>query len=185
MSLNEAGRTGVKVNLTADGVLGIVTQDPESMLHSMGPDALTLADGNTAFGVPFSVLFYFTHSTTAAVQTTTTTPMSTDAPFKFRVLGVKVRCISSLARDFKTGFGSIRVVIEDGDGSGVWTDILPWSHVGDMESGDVRELEVLNQVPATVSANEGLRCKFESKADSIGNNPTVKFLVEVQGLRVS
>ncbi len=57
MSLNEAGRTGVKVNLTADGVLGIVTQDPESMLHSMGPDALTLADGNTACGVPFSVLF--------------------------------------------------------------------------------------------------------------------------------
>ena len=184
MSLNETGRTGVKVNLTADGVLGIVTQDPESMLHSMGPDGLLLADGNTAFGGPFSMLFYFTHSTTSAVQTTTSTPVTADSPFKFRVLGVKVRCISSLSRDFRTGFGSIRVVVEDGDGSSTWTDILPWSHVGDMESGDVREFGVLNQVPATVAESEGLRCKFESKADSVGNNPTVKFLVEVQGIRV-
>lgn len=185
MSLNEAGRTGAKINLTADGVMGIVTQDPESMLHSQGPDGLLLADGNVAFGVPFSILFYFTHSTTAAVQTTTSTPVSANAPFKFRILGVKVRCISSLSRDFRAGFGSIRVVVEDGDGSGAWTDMLPWSHVGDMESGDVREFMVLNQVPATVSANESLRCKFESKADSVGNNPTVKFLVEVQGLRVN
>lgn len=185
MSLNEQGRTGVKVNLTADGVMGIVTQDPESMLHSQGPNGLLLADGNTCFGVPFSILFYFKHSTTAAVQTTTSTPISTDSPFKFRVLGVKVRCISSLSRDFKTGFGSIRVVVEDGDGSGAWTDVLPWSHVGNMESGGVREFEVLNQAPATIAVNESLRCKFESKADSVGNNPTVKFLVEVQGLRVN
>jgi hypothetical protein len=185
MSLNETGRTGADVNLTGDGVLGIVTQDPESMLHSQGPDGLLLADGNVGFGVPFSMLFYFTHSTTAAVQTTTSTPVSANSPFKFRVLSVKVRCISSLSRDFSNGFGSLRVVVEDGDGSGTWTDILPWSHVGGMESGDVREFSALNQVPATVASNEGLRCKFESKADSMGNNPTVKFLVEVQGLRVN
>lgn len=185
MALTEEGRTGVRVNLTADGVLGIVTQDPESMLHSPGPDALTLADGNTAFGVPFNVLFYFKHSTTPAIQTTTSAPISADSPFKFRVLSVKVRCIASKAREFDAAYGHIKVSLQDGDSSGVWTAILPWSDVGDLESGDVREFSVLHQSTSSLVVNDGLRCRFESKASSVGNNPSVEFLVEAQCLRVS
>lgn len=182
MSLSERGRTGSDVQLFADGVLGITTQNPESMLHSMA--GLTAANGNTAFGVPFSLLFHFTHSTTPAVQTTTATIFSADAPFKFRVLSVKVRCVMGSARDFVPGYGRIRVALEDEDGSGNWTTILPWSDVGGMEAGDVKEFGVLHQATAIVSSDEGLRCRFESKADSVGENPTAAFVVEAQCLRV-
>ncbi len=185
MSLNEAGRTGVKVNLTADGVFGIVTQDPESMLHSSGPDGLLLADGNTCFGVPFVVLFYFKHTTTYATQTTTSTPVSADAPFKFRVLGVKVRCISSDTRDVGPPHGSAKVQVQDGSSAGVWTALLPWTQGGEMDSGSARELNVLHQGPSTIAVNEGLRCQFETQENSIGRHPDVEYLVEVHGIRVS
>lgn len=185
MALTEEGRTGVRVSLTADGVMGIVTQDPESMLHSQGPDGLLLSDGNTSFGTPFSMLFYFKHSTTVAIQTTTSAPISADSPFKFRVLGVKVRCIDGRAREFDPAYGHIKVSLQDGDGSGTWTAILPWSDVGELEPGDVKEFSVLHQATASIATNEGLRCRFESKADSVGNNPTVEFLVEAQCLRVN
>lgn len=185
MSLNEAGRTGVKVNLTADGVMGIVTQDPESMLHSAGPNGLLLADGNTCFGVPFVMLFYFKHTTTYAVQLSTSAPISADSPFKFRVLGVKVRCISSDARDVGPPHGSCKVQVQDGSSGGVWTAVLPWSDVGDMKTGEVREFSVLHQGPSTIAVNDGLRCRFESQESSRGRHPTIEFLVEVQGIRVS
>lgn len=185
MSLIETGRTGVKVTLAADGVMGIVTQDPESMLHSQGPDGLLLADGNTCFGVPFVLMFYFKHTTTYAVQTTTSAPISADAPFKFRVLGVKVRCISSDVRDVGPPHGSAKVQVQDGSSADVWTALLPWSDIGDMNTGDVREFNVLHQGPATIAVNEGLRCRFESQENSLGRHPDVEFLVEVHGLRVN
>jgi hypothetical protein len=183
MALIERGRTGVTVTLAADGVTGVVTQDPEGMLHSIA--GLTNADGNTAFGVPFSMLFYFTHTTTSAAQSTASAPMSTDAPFKFRVLGMKVRCITNWAdRDFRPGYGYLKVSLDDNDGSGNFSSVMPHVDVADMNSGDVREVAVLHQGTSVIDENEGLRCKFESKADSGGTLPTVEFLVEVQCLRV-
>jgi hypothetical protein len=182
MGLEERGRTGVKVNLWGDGIFGVVTQNPESMLHSIA--GLTDADGNTAFGSPFSMLFYFTHTTTAAEQTTNSAPASTNAPWKFRVLGVKVRCISSQGKEFTPEYGHLRVSLQDNDGSSNFTSIIPPIDIGDMETGDVREFPVIYQDTAVIGADEGLRCRFQSKADSGGVLPIVQFLVEVQCLRV-
>lgn len=182
MSLNEAGRTGVKVNLTADGVFGVVTQDPESMLNS--PGGLTDANGNMAFGVPVHLLAYATHSTTAATQATTVTFASDDMPFKLQVLSVKVRCLANRTEDFRDGYGYVAVVVEDSDGASTWTQILTVEQVGDMEPGDVREISVVDHTNAVVDVNEGLRVRVLSEADSFGTNPTATFIVELQCLRV-
>ncbi len=182
MSLNEAGRTGVQVNLTADGVFGVVTQDPESMLSS--PGGLTGVNGGSAFGMPILLLAYASHSTTYAAQTTTVTFTSDGMPYKLRVLGVKVRCLANSPKDFKDGYGYVRASVEDGDGSGVWTSILEVESMGDMETGDVREIAVIENSNAVVDTNEGLRVKVTSQADSFGINPTASFVVELQCLRV-
>lgn len=182
MGLKEVGRTGVQVNLAADGVTGVVTQDPESMLHSIA--GLTYADGDTAFGIPIHFLAYATHSTTYATQATTVTFATDDMPFKVRVLGVKVRCLANRTEDFRDGYGYVGVVVQDGDGDSTWTEILTVEQVGDMEPGDVREIAVVEHTNAVVDANEGLRVRVLSQADSFGTNPTVTYIVELQCLRV-
>lgn len=182
MGLNEAGRTGVSVNLVADGVTGVVTQDPESMLHSLG--GLTNADGNSAFGIPFSLMAYATHTTTYATQITTTTFATANMPFKIRVLGMRVHCVANRTEDFRDGYGWIGVRLQDGDGSGNWTDIKTIEQIGDMEPGDVRDTPILDASNVVISANEGLRVSVLSAADSFGTNPTVTFIVELRCLRV-
>lgn len=182
MALRERGRTGIQTDLTADEITGLVLQDEFSPQSSRG--GLTGADGNITWGVPFMVVFYFKHTTTAAEQVTNSAPMGTDSPFKFRVLGVKVRCITSQSKEFTPEYGHLKIALQDNDGSGNFTAILPHTDIGDMESGDVREFEVVHQGTSTISKDQGFRCRFLSKADSAGVNPTVEFIVEVQCLRV-
>lgn len=182
MALNERGRTGVTTTLAADGVFGVVTQDALSPLHS--PGGLTNADGNTAFGIPFTLVAYATHTTTYATQTTTTTFASTDMPFKIRVLGAKIHCVANRTEDFRDGYGWIGVRVQDSDGSGNWSDLKTVEQIGDMEPGDIREVSVLDTSNAVIDENEGLRVSVLSQADSFGTNPTVTFIVELQCLRV-
>ena len=184
MSLVILGQSGGPTRLSAnDDQFGLMTQDPTGAVkHSDG--GLTDADGNTAFGSPFTLLAYFEHATTAAEQITTVSFCAANAPYKFRVLGIKARCIDSFSRHFKDGHGRAQVTLEDGDGSAVFTGLLPWTEVGDMNPGDAREVSLVNQDSAVIDADEGLRCRFSSAANAAGKLPTVKFLVEVQCLRV-
>lgn len=184
MSLTILGQSGGPTQLTADDdVFGMMTQVPdEGLRHS--PDGLTSADGNSAFGVPFHLLAYVSHSTTYATQTTNGTFTSDGMPYKLRVLGVKIRCLASRPEDFRDGYGYVRVQVENGDGSGTWTGILTVEQVGDMEAGDVREIAVVDHTNAVVGVDEGLRIRVFSQADSFGTNPTVSYVVELQCLRI-
>ncbi len=178
------GRSASEVELTgADTVFGVMTQVPGKGM-TQSPAGLTNADGNSAFGMPLNLLAYATHTTTYATQTTTVTFTSDGMPYKIRVLGVKVRCLANRSEDFRDGYGFVRASVEDGDGSGVWTNILNVEGMGDMEAGDVREQAVVEHSNALISANEGLRVKIASQADSFGTNPTASFIVELQCLRV-
>lgn len=178
------GRTASEVELTGnDAVFGVMTQVPgKGMQHS--PAGLTDADGNSAFGAPFNLLAYATHSTTYAAQTTTVNFATDDMPYKLRVLGVKVRCLANSPEDFQEGYGAIRASVEDSDGSGVWTSMLNMEDLGSMEAGDVREMAVIEHSNALISADEGLRVRVTTQADSNGTNPTASFIVELQCLRV-
>ena len=184
MSLVILGQSGGPTNLSAnDDVFGLMTQVPEGAVkHDEG--GLTRADGGTAFGAPFNLLAYATHSTTYAAQTTTTTFTSDAMPYKMRVLGAKVRCLANRSEDFRKGYGYLRAVIENGDGSGVWTSILNMENLGDMEAGDIREIPFVDNGNAVIAENEGLRVKMTSSADSYGTNPTASFVVELQCIRV-
>lgn len=184
MGLKEVGRTGVQVNLTADGVTGVVTQDPESMLHSLG--GLTNADGNVAFGVPLKVLAYFTHTTTAASQTTTATPVDGDAPFKFRVVGVKVRSAANVPeRMWAKGGADCTVMVWQGDGgtTEVWSPIVVMDVRG-LATDDVLEAKVLDLSNVVVDEDESLRVQMRSAADGACVGDTLSMVVEVEVLRV-
>lgn len=184
MSLVILGQSGGPTQLSAnDDQFGLMTQVPSGAVkHS--EDGLTNADGNTGYGAPMVLLAYFEHATTAAEQITTVTFCDANAPYKFRVLGIKVRCIDSFSSQFQDGHGRVQVTLEDGDGSSVFTSLLSWVEVGDMNSGDAREASVIHQDTAIIGSGEGLRCRFSSAANAGGTLPTVKFLVEVQCLRV-
>lgn len=178
------GQSGGPTELSAnDDVFGLMTQVPaKAVLHS--PGGLTNADGNNAFGAVLHLMAYASHSSTYAEQTTTVTFTSDGMPYKLRVLGVKVRCLENKSGDFRPGYGYIRASVEDSDGSGVWTSVLQIEGLGDMEAGDVREQTVVNHSTAVIAANEGLRVKVTTQADSFGTNPTVSFIVELQCIRV-
>jgi hypothetical protein len=178
------GQTGGPTQLSAnDDVFGIMTQVPSgAVMHS--PGGLENADGNTAFGAPFTLMAYMTHSTTAAEQSTTVTFTSDGIPYKLRVLSAKVRCVANRSEDFRPGYGFVRAQVQDGDGSGTWTNLLSVEDMGSMEAGNVREHPCLDPANVIVSADEGLRVKFDSQADSYGTNPTATFIVELQCIRV-
>lgn len=184
MSLVVLGQSGGPTQLSAnDDVIGLMTQVPEGAVkHDEG--GLIHADGGTAFGAPFNLLAYATHSTTYAAQSTTVTFTSDGMPYKIRVLGVKVRCLANRPEDFRLGYGYIRAVVEDSDGDDVWTTILNVEGLGDMEAGDIRELAVVEHSTAVIDEDEGLRVTVTTQADSFGTNPTASFVVELQCLRV-
>ena len=184
MSLVILGQSGGPTQLSAnDDVFGLMTQVPTGAVKH-DEAGLTNADGSTAFGQEFSLIGYATKSTTVAEQTTTITLASDDLPYKVRVLGVKVRCISNRPAEFQDGYGYVRVLVEDGDGDSTWSLIASAENVGDMVEGEVRELEDLDHSTAVIDADEGLRVKVTVKADSSGINPTVAFMVELRCMRV-
>ena len=184
MSLTITGQSGGPTELSAnDDVFGIMTQVPENaVFHS--PGGLVAANRNSAFGIPLNLLAYATHTTTYATQTTTVTFSSSTIPYKLRVLGVKIRCLAGSPQDFQDGYGFVRASVEDGDGSGGWTNILNIEGLGDMETGNVREIAIIEHSRAVIGVNKGLRVKVASQADSFGTNPTASFIVELQCLRV-
>lgn len=176
MSLNETGRTGVKVNLTADGVFGIVTQDPESMLNS--PGGLTNADGNTAFGQTFKLVAYLSRTATG---TTSVNLCSSDAPFKFRVLKTTVRVLDDAKnRVQKTPHGSASVVVRRGStGTGVAA-----GHFEELRTNESKELPVSTEGNDIVAANASLQVHFDVSLPTQKASTTYTAVCELECVRV-
>ena len=175
MSLNEQGRTGVKVNLTADGVFGIVTQDAESMLSS--PGGLDNADGNSGFGHKFTLSSYLTKT---ASGTASTTLCSSDAPFKFRVLSVTLQVLDDARGRARRGNGDATVVLRKGSaGAGVaWGR---FRHLKTMERMDVPLSTEGNEV---VAADESLLVSWSATLPDLDKSTTFVALVEIECMRV-
>lgn len=168
--LDERGRSGVQVRLYADGALGITTQDPESMLHSVG--GLTNADGNTAFGHTFKINAYFTSSATG---TTTASIFSSDAPFKFRVLGCRVTMLDEANGRLRDGGINHLTISVPGIVAG---------DVSDLRQRESRELTLSRSGSEEVAADGSLSIVADVRLGSTGSTDTLSVLVELTCLRV-
>lgn len=153
MSLNEEGRTGVKVNLTADGVFGVVTQDPESMLSS--PGGLTNADGNTGYGVPFQLSARCSHTTST---TTIVNLASSDLPFKMRVLSAEVQCLDDGKGASSGGQNGCVVGVSQGGSASIGS-----VDCGGMRTGERRAVELGFSGNELIASNGSLRVVFKSR----------------------
>ncbi len=173
MSLNETGRTGVKVNLTADGVFGVVTQDPESMLNS--PGGLTNADGNTAFGQAFTLAAYFTAT---ADDSQTVSFCSSDAPFKFRVLKCEATLFDDANGVVRSANGRMSVSVLAGSAA------VASAQLKDMVTNETRRVPLNTTGNEVVSANGSLSVKTVSRVPLTNDTNTMKLLVELTCLRV-
>lgn len=170
MALTEEGRTGVRVTLTADGVMGVVTQDPESMLHS--PGGLENANGNTAFGQEFTVSAYFTATATG---TTTASIFSADAPFKLRVIKCAVTMLDEANGRLRDGGINHLTISVPG---------ILGGDVSDLRQRESRELALSRSGAEEVSANGSLSIVADVRLGNSGSTDTLKVLVELTCLRV-
>jgi hypothetical protein len=173
MSLNEVGRTGVKVNLTADGVLGVVTQDPESMLHS--PGGLTNADGNTAFGQSVKMVAYFTAT---ADDSQTVSLFSSDAPWKFRVLKCEATLMDDANGVVRSPNGRLSLSVLSG------SSVVCAAQLKGMTMNEVRNVPLNTTGGEEVSANGSLSVKVVSRVPLTNDTNTMKLFVELTLLRV-
>ena len=168
--LNEVGRTGVKVNLIADGVMGVVTQDPESMLHSIA--GLEAADANTAFGQTFPLVAHFTATGTG---TSTATFFNADAPWKFRVLSCKVEMLDEANGRLRDGGINHLTVSVPG---------VVGADVSDLRQLESRDLPLSRSGSEVVAANGSLSVVADVRLGDTGSTDTLKVLVELTCLRV-
>jgi hypothetical protein len=173
MGLKEVGRTGVQVNLGADGVTGIVTQDPESMLHSIG--GLTNADGNTAWGLAFTIVGYFTATTD---DSQTITVFDSDAPFKFRVLKCGCTLVDDANGVIRGPNGQLSLSVLAGSA------VVCASQLKDMGMSEVRNVLLNTTGGEVVSADGSLSVKVVSRVPLTNDTNTMKLLVELTCMRV-
>lgn len=183
MSLVVLGQSGGPTSLSAnDDVFGLMTQVPEGAVKHDEAGLLD-ADGSTAFGATFKILARFGATPSVSLQTTNVDFCTDDAPYKFRVLGVKTRCIDNHGARDLPGMNYCKVSVQKNDGSDNYTDIVPQFHVEDMVPGDARVPDVIHQVDAEVDENKGLRCTMQVKGSGVTVS-AVSFMVEIECLRV-
>ena len=178
MALVERGRTGVTTILAADTVTGLVTQDAYSPLHSA--DGWRAADGNVAYGIPFKILFYFTHTLTAAVQTTTTSVFSSNAPFKFRVIKGTYQSVATV-RDpgnFETQLGNALIAVRSGN------DPILGNTVASMIAGSVKDLQVGFVSNAEIDEDGSLSAAFTTSGTSATVGETMTSVLELECMRI-
>ena len=175
MSLNEVGRTGSNVQLTADGTFGITTQNPESMLHSL-EGLETGGDGSRAYGQEFTLACrgVQTVSGTATINFATS-----NAPFKFRIMGGRVTCLSDGANRTVRGNGRSSVNITQGD-----TSTLASLQCTGMAVGEVRKIELNTLGNDVIDEDGSLRVTIISVLPSLDKASTWELLVELNCMRV-
>jgi len=176
MGLNEIGRTGAQVNLTADSKWGITSQNPESMLHSMA-GLETGGDGSTAYGQRFPLVGRHVQTGTGD---STINWAAADAPFKFRVLGGRVTCLNQAADRTKAERGGLSFInLSQGASS-----VLSCTDCGGMQVGETRKINLNTLGNDVVAANGSLRCVADSVLPVQDVSSTWELLVELDCLRV-
>lgn len=174
MSLKETGRTGAKVELTGDGTLGLVTQNPDSVLHSSG--GLERADGNTGYGQPFSLATRFAQT---ADGTTTANLCDSDVPFKFRVLSGQVQCVDEANRRTEKGCGRSSLVISQGA-----SDVLAVLPCTGMQVGEVRKVRLNTLGNEIVPTDGSLRVALKTVLPAQAKSSTWELVVTLDCIRV-
>jgi len=175
MSLKETGRTGSDVQLTADTVFGIVTQNPESMLHSLA-GMETGGDGSKAYGQKFVLS---SRSAQTVSGTTTINFAAANSPFKFRVLGGQVICLSDGANRTMRGNGRSAVVVTQGD-----TSTLTTLHCSGMTVGETREIQLNTLGNDVVEEDGSLRVSVVSVLPALDKASTWELVVVLDCMRV-
>ena len=174
MGLKEVGRTGVQVNLSADGVFGVVTQDPESMLHSMS--GLEYASGNSGYGQEFTLTARVSQT---ASGTSTTTFAASNSPFKFRVIDGEVECLQDALGRARLGSGRASVNVMAGS-----TGTVASINVTEMRQGEVKPLKVNTLGNEVVDVDGSLSVAAVSVLPEISTGTTWELLVKLRCLRV-
>ena len=174
MALVERGRTGVTITLAPDSVTGVVTQDPESMLHSIA--GIEDADGNTAYGIPFELMCRIAQT---ASGTTTVSHFASDVPYKFRVLGGDVECLQDAHRRTENGTGRASVNVMAGS-----TNTIASVNVTGMRQGDVKRVQINTLGNEEVAADGSLSVAAVSVLPEIATTTTWELLVKLHCLRV-
>jgi len=179
MTLSVTGNSAGPTTLSAaDDVLGLMTQKPEdSVWHSIA--GLTAADGNTAFGVPFNVMAYFTMSNpSGGVISDSVTIVDAEMPYKVRVLKGKVTMLDEANGMLREAMNSCQVAVLTDDDS-----------VASLDVSDMRQLEekgmAMSRTGGEVIDTDGsLSVAVSGHLGETGVTDTLSFLVELTLVRV-
>lgn len=185
--LNETGRTGVQVNLTPDGVTGVVTQDSESTLSTPGGLATSGTVADLAMGQEFTLIARCGIDTNSPAASTTYTVdyFSKNAPFKFRVLEVMFEVIDLTVAEFTDAdAGNLDVTVQDGDGAEAetFTDVLAdFALDDDYANGKGARFPTAAVVltNTTIEKNESLRAQLIVDPDAVAGGTNDGALVDI------
>jgi len=179
MSLVILGQSAGPTKLSAnDDVFGLMTQVPEGAVrHS--PDGLANADSNTAYGVPFTLVSYFSGSSpTGGFSNPTVALCSADAPYKFRVLKARVTMIDDANGRLRDGMNSLNVYVTQAGNSVASGDMT------DLRQLEDRDLEMSRTGGEVVNLSGTLTVGAKIRLGETGSTDTLTFQVELTCLRV-
>lgn len=188
MGLTQTTLTGKTTEHTADSVLSIITQNPESTNGTAGGLSV---NGDIAVGVPFLIkVRTVSAAALKAVVTYTADIFAKNCPFKLEVLSIRVRLISYTQADWTDADGgNLDITVQDGDGaaSESFTDVLA-DQVWDDTYTDGMQLEYPSATVvignATIDEDESLRCQMICDPDDTvvaaagADALTMEFIVE-------
>ncbi len=179
MSLTITGQSAGKTALSAnDDVIGLLTQDPtESVWHS--PAGLTGANGNTAFGHPFTLAVYFTSSNPSGGELSLSSILANaDLPYNVRVLKAKVTMLDEANGMLREGLNSCRVAVLSG------SDSVAAGDVSDLRQLEERNLEMSRTGGEAISKDGSLSVSVSGYLGETGATDTLSLLVELTLVRV-
>jgi hypothetical protein len=111
--------------LVGDAKYNLISQDPQSMSHKTGGLSV---NGDVAVGQRLTLIGRCVSAAALkAVVTYTVDFFAKDAPFKFRILDIRVKLVSYTQADWTDADGgNLDVTVQDGDGaaSETFTDVL-------------------------------------------------------------
>lgn len=179
MSLVILGQSGGPTKLSAnDDQFGLMTQDPTGAVkHS--DDGLTAANAGTAYGQPFTLVVHLTTSNPEGGDTTLSKALtSSDAPYKFRVLRVKVTMLDEANGRLREAANSCHIAVLAGN------DSVAAGDVSDLKQLDERSLSLSRTGGEVIAASGSLSVTARVRLGETGTTDTLSLLVELSCIRV-
>lgn len=179
MTIELRGRPGSKTLLTSDDTkFGLVTQAPEQAMHHTLA-GLEDSNGNTLFGTHFMLTTHFTSSNPTGGDTTLTkTLCNSDAPYKMRVLSVKVTMLDEANGRLREAGNSCSVSVKAGSGS------IASGDISDMRQLEERMLNMGRTGGEVVATDGSLSVNVDLRLGETGVTDTLSLLVELTCIRV-